>query len=97
MKNIFRFLLVSFGAVLMAVNINTFVHTGGLLTDFIPGFYVTDDILLCAVFGGILNGIAVCLCLFAGATSGGTDFEHTLSSLSKIHTFYCHTKTNRNC
>lgn len=136
MKGIFRFLLVSAAAAVMAVNINTFVHTGGLLpggfsgisllvqeifktyfhinihyspiywglniipaavcfkyvgkkftllsiwmvilcgilTDFIPGFHVTDDILLTSVFGGILNGIAVCLCLFAGATSGGTDF-----------------------
>ncbi len=46
----------------------------GLLTDFIPGKVLTDDILLCSVFGGITNGIAICLCLFAGATSGGTDF-----------------------
>lgn len=136
MKGIFRFLLVSAAAALMAININTFVHTAGLLpggfsgislllqdvfktfaninipyslfywilnaipaaicfkyvgkkftlysiwmvilcgllTDLIPGLHVTDDVLLCSIFGGILNGIAVCLCLFAGATSGGTDF-----------------------
>lgn len=136
MKGIFRFLLVSAAAAIMAIDINTFVHTGGLLpggfsgisllvqdifktyfqinipyspiywglnvipaaicfkyvgkkftlysiwmlilcgllTDFIPGFYVTDDILLTSIFGGILNGVSVCLCLFAGATSGGTDF-----------------------
>lgn len=136
MKGIFRFLLVSAAAVIMAVDINTFVHTGGLLpggfsgisllvqdifktyfnikipyspiywglnvvpaaicfkyvgkkftlysiwmlvlcgvlTDLIPGLHVTDDILLTSVFGGILNGVSVCLCLFAGATSGGTDF-----------------------
>lgn len=136
MKNITRFIIVTFAAVLMAININTFVHTAGLLpggfsgitlllqeifksrlnitipyslvywlfnsvpaafcfkivgkkftlyslwmvilsgilTDIIPGLHVTDDILLCTIFGGIVNGISVCLCLFAGATSGGTDF-----------------------
>lgn len=50
------------------------IFISGLATDFIPGFFVTDDILLCAIFGGIINGISICLCLFAGATSGGTDF-----------------------
>lgn len=136
MKNISRFLLVTAAALLMAVNLNTFVHSAGLLpggftgitlllqevfskflgiklpfalfywilniipaaicfkyvgkkftlfsiwmiiasgffTDMIPGFPVTDDILLCTVFGGIINGISISLCLLAGATSGGTDF-----------------------
>jgi len=32
------------------------------------------DILLSAVFGGILNAFAIILCLQADATSGGTDF-----------------------
>ena len=135
-KEIFNIILVILAAILMAVNINTFVYTAGLLpggftgivlliqnifqkyfnikipyslflwilnlwpalicfknigkrftilsllmiivsglaTDFIPGFFVTDDILLCAIFGGIINGISICLCLFVGATSGGTDF-----------------------
>lgn len=50
------------------------IIVSGLATDFIPGFFVTDDILLCAIFGGIINGISICLCLFVGATSGGTDF-----------------------
>lgn len=136
MKDFSRFFLVSLAAALMAVNINTFVHTAGLLpggfsgitlllqeifktrlnvtipfsavywllnavpavicfrtvgkkftlfslwmvvlsgvlTDVIPGLKVTDDILLCTIFGGIVSGVTVCLCLFAGATSGGTDF-----------------------
>ena len=131
-----RILLIVSGAVLMSVNINTFVHTAellpggftgvtlliqkillsfagvkvpfsvfylilnlvpaaicykvvgkkfalyscmmvvlsGFLTDFLPGLNVTDDVLLCAVFGGLLNGCAISLCLFADATSGGTDF-----------------------
>lgn len=46
----------------------------GFLTDLIPGFFVTDDELLSSIFGGIANGVAVTLCLLAGATSGGTDF-----------------------
>lgn len=45
----------------------------GMLTDVIPSIPVTTDPLLVAVFGGILNGVAVCLCLFANATGGGTD------------------------
>lgn len=46
----------------------------GLFTDFLPHINVTNDILLCSVFGGIVQGISVCLTLLAGATSGGTDF-----------------------
>ena len=136
MKLFFRFILVTLGSILMALNLNTFVHTAGLLpggftgitlllqevfskffgikipfavfywclnivpaiicfkyvgkkftilsiwsiisvgffTDIIPGLDVTNDILLCAIFGGIVNGAAISLCLLAGATSGGTDF-----------------------
>ena len=136
MKIIPRFLLVSLGAILVAINIKTFVHTGGLLpggftgitlllqevflkflgikipftvfywglniipalicfkyvgkrftmlsiwmiiasgifTDLLPDFMMTDDTILCSIFGGLLNGFAISLCLFAGATSGGTDF-----------------------
>jgi uncharacterized membrane-anchored protein YitT (DUF2179 family) len=46
----------------------------GLFTDILPTFNVTDDILLSAIFGGMLCSVAVSFCLFAGATSGGTDF-----------------------
>lgn len=131
-----RIVLVLLGATLMALNINTFVHSGNLfpggftglslllqevflkfaninvpysvlsyalniapviigflfigkkftlysvlmiivsslLTDILPGLNLTDDILLCSIFGGILNGVAISLCLFAGSSSGGTDF-----------------------
>ncbi len=51
----------------------TIVATG-LLTDILPQYPVTSDLLLISVFGGIINGFAVSLCLIAGATSGGTDF-----------------------
>ncbi len=46
----------------------------GLFTDLIPGYPLTNDILLVCVFGGILNAFAISMCLHAGATSGGTDF-----------------------
>lgn len=46
----------------------------GFLTDLIPAYTLTQDILLISVFGGIINGFAISLCLRADATSGGTDF-----------------------
>lgn len=46
----------------------------GIFTDILSGFQVTNDTLLVSVFGGILNACAISLCLYAGATSGGTDF-----------------------
>lgn len=46
----------------------------GIFTDALSGFQMTNDILLVAVFGGILNACAISLCLYANATSGGTDF-----------------------
>ena len=45
-----------------------------ILTDLIPATVVTSDILLISVFGGILNGLAISLCLRVDATTGGTDF-----------------------
>ncbi len=50
------------------------IVVSGLLTDFVPGFYLTQDVLLCSIFGGILNAVSISLCLFAGSSSGGTDF-----------------------
>ena len=35
---------------------------------------ITQDILLISIFGGILNGVAISMCLSVDATSGGTDF-----------------------
>ncbi len=49
----------------------------GLFTDLlsqVEWLHVTSDILLCSVFGGILNAVAVVCCLFAESSSGGTDF-----------------------
>lgn len=35
---------------------------------------VINDIMLCVIFGGVLNGLYVTLALFADASTGGTDF-----------------------
>lgn len=135
-KDIKRFVVICIAAVLMAINIKTFVRTGDLypggatgltillqtiferfldisvpytainlllnafpvyigfrfigkkftlfsclmiiltsvLTDIIPAHVITYDVLLISIFGGILNGLAISMCLMVGATSGGTDF-----------------------
>lgn len=44
------------------------------LTDLIPGWVITYDTLLISIFGGLVNGFVISLCLRADATSGGTDF-----------------------
>ncbi len=135
-KDTRRIIVISFAAVLMALNIRTFVRTGGLfpggvtgltillqtiferflgvsvpytllnlllnavpvyigfrfignkftiysclviilssfLTDLIPVQVLTYDILLISIFGGIINGLVISICLIMGATTGGTDF-----------------------
>jgi len=54
------------------------VILSGFMIDLMPqsvGSLVSlNDRLLCVVFGGILMGISTIFCLFADATSGGTDF-----------------------
>lgn len=45
-----------------------------VLVDVIPGMTLTNNSLLLSVFGGIVGGFAISLCLNADATSGGTDF-----------------------
>ncbi|SEF96802.1 Uncharacterized membrane-anchored protein YitT, contains DUF161 and DUF2179 domains [Butyrivibrio sp. Su6] len=50
------------------------VLANGIFVDIIPIHTVTHDPLLVAVFGGILNAVAITMCLEVDATSGGTDF-----------------------
>ena len=45
-----------------------------LLVDILPEYAMTYDVLLLTIFGGILDGAAVCLCMYCGACGGGTDF-----------------------
>ena len=59
-----RFALLSMLAVLIS----------SVLTDVMPAFAFADDMLLCSVFGGLVNGLAISLCLRADASTGGTDF-----------------------
>jgi len=50
----------------------------GILIDGMPTMFIgiiqLHDTLLSAVFGGLLYAVSISLCLYAGATSGGTDF-----------------------
>ncbi len=45
-----------------------------IFTDLVPALDITEDILLIAIFGGMINGFAGSLCLWVRVTSGGTDF-----------------------
>ena len=45
-----------------------------ILTDLIPGYVVTYDTLLISIFGGIINGFVISLCLRINTSTGGTDF-----------------------
>ncbi len=55
----------------------------GVLTDLLPSYPITYDTLLISVFGGIINGFAISLCLLADTTTGGTDFIAIHLSRSK--------------
>ena len=45
-----------------------------ILTDLIPSQPITYDPLLISIFGGLINGFVVSLCLIGNTSSGGTDF-----------------------
>lgn len=45
-----------------------------ILTDFIPVQPITYDTLLISIFGGLINGLCISLCLIANTSSGGMDF-----------------------
>ena len=51
-----------------------FIVATSLLIDILPVVDLTYDVLLISIFGGILNGVVVGLCLIVGASGGGTDF-----------------------
>ena len=50
------------------------IFLSSILTDLIPGYVITQDILLISIFGGIINGFVISICLLSNATTGGTDF-----------------------
>ena len=45
----------------------------GILTDILPAFAVTDDVLLGSIFGGIINGVCISMAMLAGGSTGGLD------------------------
>ena len=45
-----------------------------VFTDLVPSVPITEDPLLVAVFGGLINGVSIGICLYVRITSGGTDF-----------------------
>lgn len=52
----------------------------GVLVDILPYYDITYDPLLTGIFGGLINGFAVGVCLRGNATTGGTDFISALLS-----------------
>ncbi|MGN0240631.1 MAG: YitT family protein [Candidatus Weimeria sp.] len=65
----FRFIGKKFtGTSLMVIALSS------VLTDLLPSYVITYDTLLISIFGGILNGVAISLCLRNDTTTGGTDF-----------------------
>lgn len=50
------------------------IFVSSVLVDFLPEIVLTSDILLISIFGGMINGAAISMCLAVDATSGGTDF-----------------------
>lgn len=55
----------------------------GVLTDIIPPIVITYDTLLIAIFGGVINGFGISLCLSVDCTTGGTDFISIFLSQKK--------------
>ena len=45
-----------------------------IFVDILPTYVFTQDAMLNSVFGGLINGFAISLCLNVGTTTGGTDF-----------------------
>lgn len=64
------------------------LFTVSILVDELPVIPITGDILLISVFGGIINGLGMCLILNNNASGGGTDFiAMSLSARYKVSTF----------
>lgn len=50
------------------------VGLSSILTDLLPPITITYDPLLVAIFGGMINALAITISLSVGASGGGTDF-----------------------
>lgn len=60
-----------------------FVLFSSFMVDLIPEISITQDMLLIAVFGGIINGCANSLVLMANGCGGGMDFISIYFSIIK--------------
>lgn len=49
------------------------VGLSGAVTDLIPAFLMTEDVLLRSIFGGICNGVCVSICMMSRGSTGGLD------------------------
>lgn len=56
------------------INTALIIVATSIFTDIVPAIPITQDILLISVFGGLINGAAISLCLIGGTSTGGTDF-----------------------
>ena len=74
----FRFIGKKFTWASLAVIVMT-----GFFTDLIPAVVITYDPLLIAIFGGVINGLAIAMCLNVECTTGGTDFISIYMSQKK--------------
>lgn len=54
-----------------------------IFVDILPDYIFTADVLLISIFGGLINGFAIALCLNVGTTTGGTDFISIYMSQQK--------------
>lgn len=68
-----KFLTLSFLHVLLT----------SLLVEVLPSFQITNDKILLAVFGGVVNGIGSSLALRMNGSAGGTDFIAIYYSMVK--------------
>ncbi|MDO5361352.1 MAG: YitT family protein [Eubacteriales bacterium] len=50
------------------------IFLSSFLTDLIPAQPITYDTLLTCIFGGLINGLCISLCLIGNTCSGGLDF-----------------------
>lgn len=68
--------IISFKVIGKRFTLNTalIIVVTSLFTDIVPAIPITQDILLISVFGGLVNGVAISLCLIGGTSTGGTDF-----------------------
>ena len=61
----------------------THVFLTGFFVQVLPVFNVTHDVILLAIFGGVMNGIGSSLALKSGGSAGGTDFLAVYFSMVK--------------